>query len=110
MVSGPSNGAFVLQTALGNYNVTTNSSTQYLYFPGGVCSPVGFACIAASEIVSVNMSLQTTNTLVASDIFYEDDKVQPCPKLKVWWSPPGVCQRSSAWWSCKRRRRLPDPQ
>jgi hypothetical protein len=72
VVSGPSNGAFVLQTALGNYNITTNSTTQYLNFPTGVCSPVGFACIQASEIVSVNMSLQTTNTLVATDVFFED--------------------------------------
>jgi hypothetical protein len=73
VVTTPSNGAFVLQTALGNYNITTNSTTQYLNFPGAVCSPVGFSCVATSEIVSVNMSLQTTNTLVASDIFYEDD-------------------------------------
>jgi len=73
VVSGPSSGAFVLQTALGDYNITTNSTTQYLNFPGAVCSPVGFSCIAASEIVSVNMSLQTSNTLVATDIFYEDD-------------------------------------
>lgn len=73
VVSGPASGAFVLQTALGNYNITTNSTTQYLNFPTGVCSPVGFACMATSQIVSVNMGLLTTNTLVATDIFYEDD-------------------------------------
>lgn len=72
VVSTPVNGAFVLQTALGNYNITTDSNTKYLNFPVGVCSPVGFACIQAGEILSVNMNLLTSNTLVATDIFFED--------------------------------------
>jgi hypothetical protein len=70
VVSTPVNGAFILQTAMGNYNITTNSSTQFVNFLG--CSPVGFACVQAGEILSVNMSLQTSNTLVATDIFFED--------------------------------------
>jgi Domain of unknown function (DUF4382) len=73
VVSGPANDAFTLQTALGNYSVTVNSSTQYLNFPAGVCTSQGFACIAASEIVSVDMSLQANNTLIATDIFFEDN-------------------------------------
>jgi hypothetical protein len=72
VVSTPSNGAFFLQTAMGNYNITTNSSTQFLNFPGAVCSPVGFACVQAGEILSVNMNLLTNNTLVAADIIFED--------------------------------------
>ena len=60
---------FTLQTALGNYNVTANTSTQFLNFPSGACT---FTCIAAGQIVSVNMSLLSSNTLVASDIFFED--------------------------------------
>jgi hypothetical protein len=72
VISGPANGAFVVQTALGNYNITTNSSTKYLNFPAGVCTSQVFACIAANEIVSVNMSLQANNTLIATDIFFED--------------------------------------
>jgi hypothetical protein len=72
VVSTPVNGAFVLQTALGNYNITTNSNTHYVNFPVGVCSPVGFACIQAGEILSVNVDLLTSNTLVATDIFFED--------------------------------------
>jgi hypothetical protein len=72
VVSVPANDAFVLQTALGNYNVTTNSSTQFLNFSSGGCGSASFACIIASQIVSVNMSLQSNNTLVATDIFFED--------------------------------------
>ena len=72
VVSAPSNGAFTLQTAMGNYNITTNSSTQFVNFPGAVCSPVGFVCVQAGEILSVDMSLLTSNTLVATDIFFED--------------------------------------
>ncbi len=77
VVSGPANGAFTLQTALGNYSVTTNSITQYLNFPSGVCASPGFACIAANEIVSLNMSLQANNTLIASDVFFEDSSTAP---------------------------------
>jgi hypothetical protein len=66
------NGAFVLQTALGNYNITTNSTTQYVSFSLGGCGSASFACITAGQIVSVNMSLLTSNTLVATDIFFED--------------------------------------
>jgi hypothetical protein len=69
VVSAPSSSAFTLQTPLGNYNVTANSSTQFLNFPSGACT---FTCIVAGQIVSVNMSLLSSNTLVASDIFFED--------------------------------------
>ena len=71
VVGTPANGAFVLQTALGSYNITANSSTQFGEFLGG-CGSASFACMAAGEIVSVNMSLLTNNTLVATDIFFED--------------------------------------
>jgi uncharacterized protein DUF4382 len=73
VVSAPANGAFVLQTALGNYNVTTNSSTQFLNFSLGGCGSASFTCITAGKIVSVNMSLQSNNSLVATDIFFEDN-------------------------------------
>ncbi len=73
VVSAPANGAFVLQTALGNYNVTTNSSTQFLNFALGGCGSASFTCITAGKIVSVNMSLQSSNSLVATDIFFEDN-------------------------------------
>lgn len=73
VVSAPANGAFVLQTALGKYNVTTNSSTQFLNFSSGGCGSASFTCITASQIVSVNMSLQSNNTLIATDIFFEDN-------------------------------------
>jgi hypothetical protein len=73
VVSAPANGAFVLQTALASYNVTTNSSTQFLNFSLGGCGSGGFVCIAAGQIVSVNMSLQSNNTLIATDVFFEDN-------------------------------------
>ena len=72
VVSGPANNTFTLQTALGNYSLAVNSSTQFVNFPTTVCTSVGFSCLASSEIVSVNMSLQTDNTLLATDVFFED--------------------------------------
>jgi len=73
VVSAPANGAFMLQTALAKYNITTNSSTKFLNFSSGGCGSASFTCITASQIVSVNMSLQSNNTLIATDIFFEDN-------------------------------------
>jgi hypothetical protein len=52
--------------------LTVNSSTHFVNFPTTVCTSPGFACLATGEIVSANMSLQTNNTLLATDIFFED--------------------------------------
>ncbi len=71
-VSAPANNAFTLQTALGSYAIAVNSSTQFVNFPTTSCTSAGFVCLAAGEIVYANMSLQADNTLVATDIFFED--------------------------------------
>jgi hypothetical protein len=75
VVSAPASGKFQLQTSLGNYNVTTNASTQFLNFTSNVCTSMSFSCMLANEIVSVDMSLQPDNSLLASNIFFEDSVV-----------------------------------
>lgn len=73
VVATPANNTFTLQTAaLGSYSVAVNSSTKFVNFPTSVCTSAGFACLASGEIVSANMSLQPDNTLLATDVFFED--------------------------------------
>jgi hypothetical protein len=73
VVSAPANNTFTLQTAtLGSYTITVNSSTKFVNFPTAVCASAGFSCLASGEIVSANMSLQPDDTLIATDVFFED--------------------------------------
>lgn len=75
--SGTNNG-FSLQTELGNYGVTVNSSTLFQNFPGSACSSANFSCVADNQIVSVDMNLETDGTLVASRVLFEDsDATEP---------------------------------
>jgi hypothetical protein len=66
------NSGFTLHTGLGDYAVTVNSSTAFLNFPASVCSAAGFACVANSQIVSVDMALPQDGTLLADRIIFED--------------------------------------
>jgi len=72
VVSAPSSNSFTLQTPLGSYSMAVNSSTHFVNFPTTVCTSPGFACLATGEIISANMNLQTNDTLVATDVFFED--------------------------------------
>lgn len=72
-------GTFQLQTALGTYSIATStgtSGTVFFNFPtAGSCSPASptfAACVANGQIVSVDMDLLTNNTLLATDLFFED--------------------------------------
>lgn len=73
VVGAPANSAFTLQTAtMGSYSMTVNSTTHFVNFPTSVCTSAGFACLVSGQIVSANLSLQPNNTLIATDVFFED--------------------------------------
>jgi hypothetical protein len=52
------------------FTIGVNSSTTYEY-PGSVCSTDNFSCLAAQQIVKVEVSLMSDGTLLASDVNYE---------------------------------------
>jgi hypothetical protein len=52
------------------FTIGVNSSTTYDY-PSSVCSTSNFACLAAQQIVKVEVSLLSDGTLLASDVDYE---------------------------------------
>jgi hypothetical protein len=60
------------------FNIAVNSSTTYKY-PTSVCSTNNFACLAAQQIVKVEVSLQTGGTLLAVEVDY----VQPIGQVVV---------------------------
>jgi len=65
--------SFTLQTALGNYNVvagTGTSPTSFSNFTSG--SSANFACLAANQIVSVDIALRPDGTLLATRVLFED--------------------------------------
>src|SRR5208282_4927089 len=61
---------FTLQTGDGRtFTIDVNSSTTYNY-PSSVCSTDNFACLAAQQIVKVEVSLQAGGTLLAAQVNY----------------------------------------
>ena len=66
------NNRFNLQTSLGTFVTQVDGSTAFLNFPASVCSPAGFACLKASQIVAVDLSLQAGGTLLAKNLSFED--------------------------------------
>jgi len=68
--------SFTLQTGLGTYTMATTTAaaapTVYTY-PIAACATETFACVAAGQIVSVDMALQSTDgTLLAKRVLFED--------------------------------------
>ena len=69
----------VLQTGDGRtFDIGLTSSTTYSY-PSSVCSTNNFACLAAGQVVKVEVSLPTDGTLLASEVDY----VQPARQTVV---------------------------
>lgn len=66
------NQRFSLQTSLGTLATQVDGNTAFLNFPTSVCSPTGFACLKASQIVAVDLSLQAGGTLLAKNLSFED--------------------------------------
>jgi hypothetical protein len=66
------NNSLLLQTALGNYTVAVNASTAFSNFPVSVCTTATFACVAASQILSLDVNLQPDGSLLATRVFFED--------------------------------------
>jgi hypothetical protein len=72
--------SFVLQTGDGRtFTIDVGSSTTYSGFPSSACSSETFACLAAQQIVNLQMNLQTAGTLLASQVTY----VQPGGQMMV---------------------------
>ena len=69
------NNRFTLHTALSDYAVAVNSGTlgtNFANFPAAACSAANFTCIAAGQIVAVNLNLQPDNTPLATRVNFED--------------------------------------
>ncbi len=69
------NNSLVLQTSLGSETVFVNSTTTFANFPASSCTPASFACMAANQIVYVNMSLLPSGSLMATNVSFEDPDV-----------------------------------
>jgi len=66
----PATGSFVIQTPDGRtFTIDDNGSTTYNY-PSAVCSTANAACLAAQQVVKVEVSFQTGGTLLASEVDY----------------------------------------
>lgn len=62
---------FTLQTGDGRtFTIDVSSSTTYNNFPTSACSTGAFSCLAAQQVVKVEVSLQTDGTLLASAVNY----------------------------------------
>jgi hypothetical protein len=72
---------FTLQSGDGRtFNIGVNSSTTYSDFPSSAtCKAQGFSCLAAQQIVKIEVSLQSGGTLLASEVDY----VQPAAQTVV---------------------------
>lgn len=67
-----SQSQFTLQTAYGRtYTIASNSSTTYDSFPSSVCTTGSISCLAAGQIVQVQItSIEMGGTLVAGQVSY----------------------------------------
>ncbi|HEX2714987.1 MAG TPA: DUF5666 domain-containing protein [Candidatus Acidoferrales bacterium] len=72
MSTDGTNRRFNLQTSLGTFVTQVDGNTAFLNFPANVCSPAGFACLKAGQIVAVDLSLQAGGTLLAKNLSFED--------------------------------------
>jgi hypothetical protein len=76
---GDGTDGLTLQTGDGrSLYIEVDSSTTY-NFPSSVCAADNFSCLAAGQIVKVEMSLQTNSNLVASAVSY----IQPAGQTVV---------------------------
>ncbi|MGH9680837.1 MAG: DUF5666 domain-containing protein [Candidatus Acidiferrales bacterium] len=70
-VSG-SNSTFTLSNAMGSYSLAVDGSTTFFQFPTSACATPCFSCLAANQVVSVDISIRADGTPVARNIVFED--------------------------------------
>ena len=66
------NNRFTLQTGLASFTVNVDSGTAFSNFPSSACASASFACVANTQIASVDMSLRSDGAFHATRILFED--------------------------------------
>jgi len=66
------NKTFTLQNSTGSFSLTVDGTSTFLQFPAGVCASSSFACLQNNQIVSVDMAMGASGTLLARNIVFED--------------------------------------
>jgi Domain of unknown function (DUF4382) len=66
-----STNTFILTNAGASYTLKVVSATTLLQFPTS-CTTPGFACLAANQILSVDIGIQADGSIVAKNIVFED--------------------------------------
>jgi hypothetical protein len=63
---------FSLQNAVETVSLIVDSTTTFLNFPTGTCTPPTIACVQANQILSVDISIRADGTPVARNVLFED--------------------------------------
>jgi hypothetical protein len=68
-----SSSTFTLTNATGSYTLKVNSSSTFFQFPSGVnCATPVFSCLQNNQIVSVDIAIDSSGSIVARNIVFED--------------------------------------
>ena len=71
-VSASSN-TFTLTNATASYTLKANSSSKFFQFPTGAnCATPAFSCLQNNQIVSVDIAIDSSGSIVARNIVFED--------------------------------------
>jgi len=68
-----SGSTFTLTNATGSYTLKANSSSTFFQFPSGVnCATPAFSCLQNNQIVSADIAIDSSGSIVARNIVFED--------------------------------------
>lgn len=68
-----SSSTFTLTNATGSYTLKANSSSTFFQFPPGTnCATPVFSCLQNNQIVSVDIAIDSSGSIVARNIVFED--------------------------------------
>lgn len=68
-----SSNTFTLTDATASYTLKANSSSTFFQFPSGVnCATPAFSCLQNDQIVSVDIAIDSSGSIVARNIVFED--------------------------------------
>jgi hypothetical protein len=68
-----SGNTFTLTNATASYTLKANSSSTFFQFPSGVnCATPAFSCLQNDQIVSADIAIDSSGSIVARNIVFED--------------------------------------
>jgi hypothetical protein len=68
-----SSSTFTLTNATASYTLKANSSSTFFQFPSGTnCATPAFSCLQNNQIVSVDIGIDSSGSIVARNVVFED--------------------------------------